>query len=72
LVGVARRVTKLQDAEPQAKISLAQSVETGEASVAGGRAVKAALLVDAAPEYSVRALGGGTLHDVRVDIVSGP
>jgi len=65
------RVTRLQDALTQAKVSLRQSVEAGEASVSGGKAVKAALLVDAAPEYSVRALGNGTLHDVRLDIVSG-
>ena len=69
--GTGPRVTKLQDALAQAKVSLRQSVEVGEASVAGGKAVKAALLVDAAPEYSVGALGNGTLHDVRLDIVSG-
>jgi hypothetical protein len=69
--GMGPRVTKLQQALTQAKVSLRQSVETGEASVTGGKAVKAALLVDAAPEYSVRALGGGTLHDVRLDIVTG-
>src|SRR6476619_6112648 len=69
--GMGPRVTKLQDALTQAKVSLRQSVEIGEASVTGGKAVKAALLVDAAPEYSVGALGNGTLHDVRLDIVSG-
>ena len=65
------RVTQLQDALTQAKVSLRQSVDVGEASVTGGKAVKAALLVDAAPEYSVGALRSGTLHDVRLDIVSG-
>ena len=69
--GTGPRVTKLQDAVAQAKVSLRQSVQTGEANVADGKAVEAALLVDAAPEYSVRALGGGTLHDVRLDIVTG-
>src|SRR3954451_105119 len=69
--GTGPRVTKLQDALEQAKVSLRQSVEVGEASVTGGKAVKAALLVDAAPEYSVGALGNGTLHEVRLDIVSG-
>jgi len=69
--GMGPRVTKLQDAVTQAKVSLRQSVEVGEASVTGGKAVKAALMVDAAPEYSVGALGNGTLHDVRLDIVSG-
>jgi len=69
--GMGPRVTRLQDALSQAKVSLGQSVEAGEASVTDGKAVKAALLVDAAPEYSVGALGNGTLHDVRLDIVSG-
>jgi uncharacterized membrane protein YkoI len=69
--GMGPRVTRLQDAVSQAKVSLKQSVQAGEASVTDGKAVKAALLVDAAPEYSVGALGNGTLHDVRLDIVSG-
>ena len=69
--GTGPRVTKLQDALAQAKVSLRQSVGVGEASVAGGKAIKAALLVDAAPEYSVGTLGNGSLHDVRLDIVSG-
>src|SRR4051794_15509822 len=69
--GMGPRVTRLQDALTQAKVSLRQSVEVGEASVTGGKAVKAALLVDAAPEYSVGALGNGTLHNVRLNIVSG-
>jgi hypothetical protein len=69
--GMGPRVTKLQDAMAQARISLGQSVETGEASVTDGKAVKAALIVDAAPVYSVGTLGGGTLHDVRLDIVTG-
>ncbi|MFL5546653.1 MAG: PepSY domain-containing protein [Gemmatimonadales bacterium] len=69
--GTGPRVTKLQDALALAKVSLRQSVGVGEASVTGGKAVNAALLVDAAPEYSVGALGNGTLHDVRLDIVSG-
>jgi hypothetical protein len=33
--------------------------------------VQAELLVESNPQYSVGALGNGTLHDVRVDIVSG-
>ena len=69
--GMGPRVTKLQDAVTQAKVSLRESVVAGQASVTDGKAVKAALLVDAAPEYSVGALGNGTLHDVRLDIVSG-
>jgi hypothetical protein len=48
--GMGPRVTKLQDALAQAKVSLRQSVGVGEASVTGGKAIKAALLVDAAPE----------------------
>jgi hypothetical protein len=69
--GTGPRVTKLEAALTQAKVSLRQSVAVGEASVTGGRAVKAALLVNGAPEYSVGAIGNGTLHDVRLDIVSG-
>ena len=69
--GMGPRVTKLQDALAHAKVSLRQSVAAGEASVADAKAVKAALLVDAAPVYSVGALGGGTMHDVRLDIVTG-
>ncbi|HZI74117.1 MAG TPA: PepSY domain-containing protein, partial [Gemmatimonadales bacterium] len=65
------RVTQLQNAVAQAKVSLRESVVAGQASVSGGRAVRAALLVDAAPQYSVGTLGNGTLHDVRLDIVSG-
>lgn len=64
-------VDKLQEAIAQSKVSLSESVRAGESSVTGGMAVRAALLVDAAPEYSVGALGNGTLHDVRVNIVSG-
>ena len=48
--GMGPRVTKLQDALAQAKVSLRQLVGVGEASVTGGKAIKAALLVDAAPE----------------------
>ena len=69
--GMGPRVTKLQEAVAQAKVSLKESVVAGQASVTDGKAVKAALLVDAAPEYSVGALGSGTLHDLRLDIVSG-
>lgn len=64
-------VDKLQQALAQSRVSLSESVRAGESSVSGGMAVRAALLVDAAPEYSIGALGSGTLHDVRVDIVSG-
>ena len=69
--GMGPRVTKLQDAVSQAKVSLKQSVQAGEASVTDGKAVKAALLVDAAPEGANGVLGSGTLHDIRLDIVSG-
>lgn len=69
--GMGPRVNKLQEAVAQAKVSLRESVVAGQASVTDGKAVRAALLVDAAPEYSVGTLGSGTLHDVRLDIVSG-
>jgi glucose dehydrogenase len=69
--GTGPRVTKLQDAVAKAKVSLKESVMAGQSSVPDGKAVKAALLVEAAPEFSVGALGNGTLHDVRLDIVTG-
>ena len=65
------KVDKLRQALAQAEVSLRESVATGEASVAGGKAIKARLLVASDPEYSVGALGSGMLHDIRVDIVSG-
>jgi hypothetical protein len=69
--GTGPRVTKLREAVTQAKVSLRQSVEAGQASVTGGKAINAALLVQGDPVYSVGAVGNGTLHDVRLDIVSG-
>lgn len=65
------RIDKLQEALARSKVSLSESVVAGESSVTGGKAVRAALLVEGDPEYSVGALGNGTLHDVRVDIVNG-
>jgi hypothetical protein len=65
------RISRLQDALDRSQVSLGQSVATGQASVEGGKAIKAALLVDSEPEYLVNALGGGVMHDVRVNIVSG-
>ncbi len=65
------RIDKLQEALARSQVSLSESVVAGESSVTGGKAVRAALLVEADPEYSVGALGNGTLHDVRVHIVSG-
>jgi len=69
--GMGPRVDKLREAVARSKVSLAQSVLAGEASVSGAKAVKARLLVEANPEYSVDALEKGTLHDVRLDIISG-
>jgi len=63
-------VSSLKQALAQAKISLSESIRAGESSV-GGTGLKAALLVEAAPVYAVNALGNGTLHDLRVDAVSG-
>ena len=69
--GMGPRVDKLREALAQSKVSLRQSVVAGQSSVTGGKAVQAELLVESNPQYSVGALGNGTLHDVRVDIVSG-
>jgi hypothetical protein len=65
------KIDKLRDALARAEVTLSQSVATGEASVTGGKAIRARLLVRSAPEYSVGALGSGILHDIRLDIVSG-
>jgi hypothetical protein len=64
-------VSELQQAVAQARISLAQSVATGEASVPDGLAIKAALVTGGIAEFSVSALGSGSLHDVRVDAMNG-
>ena len=69
--GTGPRIERLRTALAQANVSLRESVAAGESNVTGGTAVRAELLVVADPEYAVRALGGGTMHDVRVDIVSG-
>ena len=69
--GMGPRVDKLREALAQSKVSLKQSVIAGQSSVSGSMAVKAELLVETAPEYSVEALGAGTLHDVRIDILNG-
>ncbi len=69
--GMGPRVDRLREALARSKVSLRESVVAGQSSVTGSKAVKAALLVESDPQYSVGALGSGTLHDVRVDIVSG-
>lgn len=55
----------------QAKVSLGQSVVLGQESVGHGLAVKAALLTESNPVFSVGAIGSGTMHDVRVDASNG-
>jgi uncharacterized membrane protein YkoI len=55
----------------QAKVSLEQSVNLGQESVGHGVAVKAALLAESNPVFSVGAIGSGAMHDVRVDAQSG-
>ena len=69
--GMGPRVDKLREALARSKVSLRESVVAGQASVEGGKAVQAELLVESNPEYAVSALGNGSLHDVRVDIISG-
>src|SRR5262245_19778576 len=65
------RIDKLQEALAQSQLSLRESVITGQGSVTGSKAIKAELMVDAAPEFSINALGNGTLHDVRISISNG-
>jgi uncharacterized membrane protein YkoI len=71
-------INKYRAALDESKVSLAQSVALARSSVAGDSAskaeaigVSAALIVTSDPIYSVGALGGRELHEVRVDIVSG-
>jgi hypothetical protein len=65
------RVTKLQEALAQAKISLKESVVAGQPSVTTqGRQGRAP--VEADPQYSVGALRSGTLHDVRLTSSAAP
>jgi len=61
----------LRAAVNQAKVSLAQSAEVGQQSVADGVAIKAALIANSQPVFSVGAAGGGAMHDVRIDAVNG-
>ena len=69
--GTGPRIERLRAALAQANVSLRESVSASEASMTGGTAVRAELLVVADPQYAVRALGGGSMHDLRLDIVSG-
>jgi hypothetical protein len=69
--GMGPRVDKLRETLARSKVSLRESVVAAQSSVTGGKAVKAALLLESDPQYSVGALGNTTLHEVRVDIVSG-
>jgi peptidase YpeB-like protein len=71
-------INKYRTALDQSKVSLAQSVTVAQSSIAadeGGKVaaigVNAALLPESEPVYSVGALGGRELQDVRVDIVTG-
>jgi uncharacterized membrane protein YkoI len=65
------REEKLRAALAQADVRLGESVGIAEANVAESQAVRAALLVDADPVYSVGAHARGDLSDVRVDISTG-
>jgi uncharacterized membrane protein YkoI len=61
----------LRAALNQAKMSLARSAEVGQESVPDGVAIKAALIAESKPVFSVGAAGGGTMHDVRIDALNG-
>ena len=55
----------------QAKMTLARSAQVGQENVPDGVAVKAALLAETKPVFSVGAAGGGAMHDVRIDAMNG-
>jgi len=65
------RVEKYREALDRAKLSLKQSVGVAESETDGSVAVKAKLLVDAEPVFSVGTLASSAAKDVRVDIVTG-
>lgn len=64
-------IRRLQDAQKQAKLSLTDSVAVAQTEVKDSVGVRASLLVDAQPVFSVGMLASAALKDVRVDIVSG-
>jgi uncharacterized membrane protein YkoI len=61
----------LRGAINKSKVTLGQSVSLAQEDVENGLGVKAALIPQSNPVFSVDAVGGGTLHDVRVDAISG-
>jgi len=64
-------VNKIQEALANSHLSLKESVAVGESSVENGLGVRAFLFPATEPEFSVRALSGRMLHDIRVSGVSG-
>jgi hypothetical protein len=67
----AEYVAKLRAALDRATLTLSNSIGVAEAEAAPGLGIKAKLLVDVDPVFSVGALAGGSLKDVRVDILTG-
>jgi uncharacterized membrane protein YkoI len=67
----SEHIEKLKAALDKAELSLADSVGVAETETADGVGIKAKLLVDSDPVFSVGALDVEALENVRVDIVSG-
>jgi hypothetical protein len=61
----------LRAAISKAKLSLGGSAVVAQNNVPSGVAVKAALIPESDPVFSVGAVGSGSMHEVRVDAVSG-
>lgn len=69
--GDSEHVAKLRAALAEAELSLSDSVAVAELETSQGIGLKAALLVDAVPVFSVGALASDAFHQVAVDPVSG-
>ena len=63
--------TGLRGAIDKSKLSLAESATVAQEAIEDGRAFKAALVPQSDPLFAVKAVGGGTMHDVQIDAVSG-
>lgn len=64
-------VRSLQAAQAAAALSLAESVAVAEAETGGGAGIRAALLVGAAPLYSIDAAASAQVVGVRIDVADG-
>lgn len=61
-------IAKLRAAVDQAEVTLVDSVSVAEAELPNGAGLRAALLVNGDPVYSVGTVADSALNDVRVDL----